>query len=111
LNLCRIAAWCLAAAIIILSLVPADVRPETGAPSFLEHFVIYLATGSAFYLGYPRRPFLLGILLIAFAASVEIVQLWVPGRHARLSDFIIDAVALNCGAGIDALVGRIGLRV
>jgi VanZ family protein len=33
-----------------------------------------------------------------FAGFVEIAQLFVPGRHARLSDFIVDALAMCVGA-------------
>ena len=89
----RIAAWALAAAIVILSLVPPTLRPETGAPHSLEHFTIFAATGFAFGLGYKRRHHLLAILLVIFSSAIEIAQLFVPGRHARLGDFIIDALA------------------
>jgi VanZ family protein len=47
----------------------------------------------AFGLGYKRRHDLLAILLVVFSGAIEIAQLFVPGRHARLGDFIIDAVA------------------
>ena len=93
----RIAAWSLAAAIVILSLVPRALRPETSAPHGLEHFIIFAAAGFAFGLGYERRHDLLAILLVIFSSSIEIVQLFVPGRHARLSDFIIDSVAACIG--------------
>jgi VanZ family protein len=86
----RIVAWNLAATIVILSLVPPALRPETGTPHNLEHFTICAATGFAFGLGYKRRRDLLAILLVIFVSSIEIAQLFVPGRHARLSDLIID---------------------
>ena len=101
----RIAAWSLAAAIVILSLVPPTLRPETSAPHSLEHFIIYAATGFAFGLGYKRRHDLLAILLVIFSGSIEIAQLFVPGRHARLSDFIIDAVAACIGLVMSSLLG------
>jgi VanZ family protein len=88
----RIAASGLATAIVVLSLVPPTVRPETTLSHSLEHFTIFAATGFAFGLGYQRKH-LLAILLVIFSAFIEIVQLFIPGRHARLSDFIIDAVA------------------
>src|SRR6516225_9235479 len=93
----RIAAWALAAAIVILSLVPPTLRPETGAPHSLEHFTIFAASGFSCGLGYKRRHDLIAILLIMFSGSIEIAQLFVQGRHARLSDFIIDAVAACIG--------------
>ena len=100
----RIAAWTLTATITILSLVPPSLRPETGTPHILEHFIIYAATGFTFGLGYKRRHDLLAIFLILFSASIEIAQLFVPGRHARLSDFIIDAVAAYIGLVMASLL-------
>ena len=97
LQAIRIFAWCLAITIVVLSVVPPGLRPETAAPHVLEHFLIYLVVGFAFGLGYDRRRSLLAILLVVFAGSVEILQLFVPGRHARLSDFIVDALALCIG--------------
>jgi VanZ family protein len=66
-------------------------EPETGARHNLEHFTIFAATGFAFGLGYKRRHDLIAILLVIFSGAIEIVQLFVPGRHARLGDFIIAA--------------------
>ena len=96
-KLARIAAWVLTAAIVVLSLVPPTLRPETSAPHSVEHFTIYAATGFAFGLGYKHRHDLLAILLLIFTGSIEIAQLLVQGRHARLSDFIIDAIAACMG--------------
>ena len=93
----RIAAWCLAATIVILSLVPPSLRPETGTPHVLEHFIVYTATGFTFGLGFRRRHDLVAIFLVIFSGSIEIAQLLVPGRHARLSDFVIDTLALCIG--------------
>jgi hypothetical protein len=99
----RISAWCLAATIVILSLVPPSLRPETGAPHSLEHLTIFVATGFAFGLGYKRGNFLLAILLVIFSGAIEIAQLFMPGRHARLSDFIIDTVAACIGLVMSSL--------
>jgi hypothetical protein len=55
-------------------------------PHSVEHFTIYVATGFAFGLGYKRRHDLLAILIVIFSGSIEVAQLSVPGRHARLSD-------------------------
>lgn len=94
LNAARITAWFLAAVITVLSLVPPWLRPETGAPHDLEHFAIFFATGLAFGSGYSRRPLVTTIALVVFAAMIEVAQTFVPGRHARLSDFVVDALAL-----------------
>jgi VanZ family protein len=103
-KIARIAAWSLATAIVILSLVPPTLRPETSAPHSVEHFLIYVATGFGFGLGYKRRHDLLAIFLVTFCGSIEVAQLFVPGRHARFSDFIIDAVAACIGLVMSSLL-------
>ena len=82
LNIARIIAWTLAAAIVVLSVVPPGLRPDTGTPHNLEHFLAYLATGFAFGLGYDRKHRLLALLLVLFSFWVEVLQLFVPGRRA-----------------------------
>ena len=76
-------------------------------PPNFEHFSIYCVAGLAFGLGYDRKPVLVAILLLIFSGSIEIAQLFVPGRHARLSDFIVDAFAMCVGLVLASLTGRI----
>jgi VanZ family protein len=90
-------AWLLALAILVLSVVPAWLRPQTGVPHDLEHFGIFVATGFAFGLGYPRRYAVMAIAMLIFAGAIETAQLFVPGRHALLSDFFLDTLALFYG--------------
>jgi VanZ family protein len=47
--------------------------------------------------------------MVAFSAAVELVQLFVPGRHARVSDFVIDAAAICFGLIMAWLARSIGL--
>jgi VanZ family protein len=107
----RIAAWSLAAAIVILSLVPPAQTPETSAPHNLEHLIIYAATGFAFGLGYKRRLYLLAVLLVIFSSAIEIAQLFVPGRHARVSDLIIDSGAACIGLLTSSLIDLARVRI
>jgi VanZ family protein len=94
------AAWLLAGAIVVLSLSPASVRPVTGAAHALEHFLIFLATGMAFGFGYSHRAGLLMIVLPTFAGAIEIAQDWIPGRHATVSDFLVDAASSCLGVAL-----------
>ena len=107
LKVVPIAAWSLAAAIVVLSLVPPNLRPESGIPHELEHFLIFLATGLAFGLSYDARHGLLAMKLAVFAGAVELAQLFVPGRHARFSDFLVDAVAVCAGSVTVSLVTQL----
>ena len=106
-KLCKALAWLLVVAIMVLSVVPSTSRPITPAAHDLEHFLIYLATGLAFGIGYPRGAWRLAIGLVAFAGAVELVQLFIPGRHARLSDFMIDAVAVCLGVAVLYVFARL----
>jgi len=107
----RVVAWLLLIAIVALSFVPASDRPMTGASSNLEHLAIYLATGFAFAFGYSDRLMLMTGALTLFSGLVEIVQIWAPGRHARLGDFLIDAVAAGLGIAAFIVMKRIVPRV
>ena len=96
-QFCKIAAWILFLAVIELSLVPPSFRPATVIPHGFEHLIIYFLMGLAFGLGYARRGILTTFLLNGFVGLIEIAQLFVPGRHARMSDFLIDAFAVSLG--------------
>jgi VanZ family protein len=101
---CRAAAWLLVVTIIVLSVISPVHRPTTGASHGLEHLSIFLATGVAFGIGYPDRVRVQALALATFAGAIEIAQLWVPGRHARLSDFLVDAAAVCIGLGLSCLL-------
>jgi VanZ family protein len=102
----RVVAWALAVVVALLSVVPPDSRPVTVVPHDFEHFAIFFATGFAFGVGYTRRPVMVVVMLILFAGLVEIAQVFVPARHARFSDFIVDALAACTGALLSAALSR-----
>jgi VanZ family protein len=106
----RIAAWLLTAVIVVLSVVPAWLRPETDLPHGIEHFTIFFATGVAFGIGYSRKPKIVAAMLVIFAGAVELAQIVDPGRHARVSDFIVDALAACVGAALVFLVAARALE-
>ena len=102
MTIARGAAWILVTSIVVLSLVPPYWRPITDFPHYLEHFGIYVITGLAFGIGYRRKEILFLILPI-FAGAIELAQLLVPGRHARATDFVIDAFAMCVGLTVSML--------
>jgi len=91
----RIGAWLSIFAIVALSIVPPDYRVTTDLPRPVEHFSIFLITGLAFGIAYPHRYVVQVVYLILFAGIVELTQLEVPGRHARLSDFVASALGVS----------------
>ena len=90
-------AWFTLVAIIVLSLIPPGARPTTFLPHKIEHASIFLLDGVAFGIAYCDYTWLSSIVAMMFCADIELAQLAIPGRHARLSDFLVDAIAICIG--------------
>jgi VanZ family protein len=97
--------------IIVLTIVPPLLRPVTGTPHNVEHLAIFLVTGAAFGLGYPRRESILCTLAILFSAMLEVAQLLIPGRHATFSDFLVDILSACAGIAAASLLGSARVQV
>jgi VanZ family protein len=69
----------------------------------MEHLLIFGIAGLALSLAYRASPLYQIIGMIVFAGALEVAQYWIPGRHARMSDFVINAI----GAIIGVIVGRL----
>jgi VanZ family protein len=106
----QIAAWFCFAAIVVLSLVSPALRPVTVVPHALEHAAIFALTGFAVGFGYPNRFASHTIALAIFAAAIELAQFYAPGRHPRLIDFVIDALAACAGLALAFLILRFCVR-
>jgi VanZ family protein len=109
-QLAQATGWVLLFAIAVVSLVPPGLRPETGVPHKLEHAAIFLLAGFAFGVGYSNGFLrcLLGLTL--FTVAIELAQLWIPGRHARLFDLIIDAISIGTGLVVGSMLVRVRQR-
>jgi VanZ family protein len=105
-NLSRAAAWILMTAIVLLTIVPPSLRPITPAPHNVEHAAAFLLAGLMFAFGYRGRELLLSITALLFCAGLEIGQLFVPGRHARFSDFVVDVIAALMGIAAGNLIAQ-----
>src|SRR5262245_13231918 len=92
-KLFRAAAWIVIGAIIVVSLVSPSVRPGTAVPHELEHLLIFGVVGLAFGLGYRFGHLYQMIGMVVFAGAIELAQYLVADRHARMSDFIVDATS------------------
>jgi VanZ family protein len=102
--LLRIFAWLLAAAVTFATLGPPRYRPHSNLGQDGEHALAFLLIGLAFGLAYPRHRMTV-VLAVGLIGVLELLQFLVPGRHARLEDFIVDALAACVGFVIAALVG------
>jgi VanZ family protein len=94
----------IAFAVAVLSIVPAEVRPVV-APHNFEHIAIYFALGLSAGLSYLPR-FAVGICgsLVLFCVTIEVLQIGIPGRHARIEDLVIDLIASQFGVAFVALL-------
>jgi VanZ family protein len=106
----RAMAWLALAAIIFLSLVPPGARPTTFFPHKMEHAGIFLFDGLAFGIAYLGYEWLLSVSAVIFCAGIELAQLMIPGRHARLSDFVVDATAVCVGIFAGSTLTRMRRR-
>jgi VanZ family protein len=106
-RLVRAVAWLYAGALVGLTLGPASVRPETPMPPYLEHVAAFGFSGLLFSIGYRSRPALVLLVGIGFAALLEFLQIWVPGRHARWIDLAMDALGFCIGTGVGVVVSRV----
>ena len=110
-QLSRVAAWVLIAIIAVLSFIPPGYRPVTPVPHNVEHLSIFLPAGLALGVGYERRHLLQSLALVLYAGAVELIQLQIPGRHGRLSDFLVNAVSACLGVGLAVLIPWVAQRI
>jgi len=103
--LAKLSAWILAAAVTFATLGPPRFRPHSSLGQDGEHALAFVLVGLAFGLAYPRQRPLTAALAVALTGVLEILQLWMPGRHARLEDFVVDALAACAGLGLSAAIG------
>jgi VanZ family protein len=106
----RIFAWLLAAAVTFATLGPASYRPHSHLGQDGEHALAFILIGLVFGLAYPWNRPRTAMIAVVMIGVVELLQLWAPGRHARLEDFIVDAltacVGLAVAAGLDWAMQR-----
>jgi VanZ family protein len=98
----RIFAWLLAAAVTFATLGPPRFRPHSDLGQDGEHALAFVLLGLAFGLAYTRHRLLTAAIAVAGIGLIEILQIWAPGRHARLEDFIVDALAACAGFAVAA---------
>jgi VanZ family protein len=109
-TLLRLFAWLLATAVTFATLGPPRFRPHSDLSQDAEHALAFVLVGLAFGFAYSRNRLLTSVIAVVMIGVLEILQLWAPGRHARLEDFVVDALAacigLTIAAGFDWAVQR-----
>jgi VanZ family protein len=110
-TLARCSAWLLAAAVTFATLGPPRYRPHVHLGQDGEHALAFVLLGLAFGLAYRQHRMLAAAIAVVLTGVLEIAQFWAPGRHARLEDFIVDALTACVGFVAAALLDRFVQRV
>ena len=106
-RLVRAIAWLYAAALAFLTVCPPGVRFETIMPHDLEHLAAFGVFGLLFSIGYRSRCLFVLLAGVSFTTVLEVLQVWVPGRHARWIDFAMDASGFCIGVGVGLVISRV----
>jgi VanZ family protein len=101
-TLFRIFAWLLATAATFATLGPQRFRPHSHLGHDGEHALAFILIGLAFGCAYPRHRWLAAAIAVVATGAIEVLQLWVPGRHATPEDFMVDALAACAGLAVAA---------
>lgn len=100
------------AMIVVLSLLPAQTRPHTGAGGEYEHWIAYALVGGTFAAGYlaMRAWLIAGSALTASAAILELLQSLIPGRTPELAGFVASFLGAWFGIFLVALIATFNRR-
>ena len=87
------AAWACFIFIAFATLSPLAMRPEltsreTDMILFVERFGAYALLGILFRLAYPHRIAFVWVLVLGIAVILELLQIVVPNRDARILDVL-----------------------
>jgi VanZ family protein len=93
----RFIAWACVIGLAVASWTPGQEVVRTGFNTRLEHMAAYLIAGIAVIIAYPRRPtWSIAAILSAYAGILELGQIYVPGRHAALLDWLASSSGVLC---------------
>jgi hypothetical protein len=106
----RMGAFILIAAVVFATLGPPRYRPHSSLGQDSEHAFAFVLVGLAVGLAFLQRRLLVAATSIVLIGLLEIMQLWAPGRHARLEDFLVDAATACIGLAFAAAAGWFAAR-
>jgi VanZ family protein len=102
-------AWALFIFIIYATLSSIEARPELSGEGFykafltiVERFGAFAALGLLFNFAYPRNVVFVCTLVFGSAIVLEILQIFIPDRDAR----VVDALEKLAGGGAGILLAR-----
>ena len=104
----RVLTWCCVVILAVLSLLPARAMVRTGLPGVVEHFVAYAGSAAIAMAGYGASRGSIQVIggFWVYAAILEYLQRFFPGRNPTIADFVGSAIGAMCGCLGIALVLR-----
>jgi VanZ family protein len=95
----KMTAWLCIIGLAVASWTPGEEMVRTGLNTRLEHTVAYLIAGIATIIAYPRKPvWSIAAILCAYAGILELGQMYIPGRHAAIVDWIASSSGVLCAS-------------
>jgi VanZ family protein len=93
------ALWLSLSTIVVLSLLPGQHRPHTGAPGQVEHFIAYLGAGLFVAVRHQalRSRLVLWVGVASLSCLLELLQQFVPGRVPNPFDALASSSGLVAG--------------
>jgi VanZ family protein len=110
-KLFAIAGWASVGFIVYATLVPLAMRPTAGdlGPN-CERFGAYAVASALMVLAYPRHQIRIGLFMVAIAVVLEISQLAIPDRDARVVDTLVKIMGALAGTAAATLCDRWAVR-
>ncbi len=109
-RLSRLAAIVLFLVIAFSTLSPIGLRPHIGDAN-MERAAAYLLFGITLAMGFPDHIRRCTIIVIGVAGLLEALQLIDPGRHARLHDALVKALAGIAGIVVVRIASVVMRRI
>ncbi|MBS9719790.1 VanZ family protein [Tianweitania sp. BSSL-BM11] len=100
------AAWLGLIGIAFSTLSPIGLRPHLGGPNY-ERLFAFALIGALFGLAYPKHLLRIAIIVVGFAVGLEILQMIIPGRHARMFDAVVKACGGMAGVFVAAILNSL----
>jgi VanZ family protein len=110
-KLFGIAAWASIGFIFYATLVPLAMRPTAGdLGANYERFAAYAVASALMVLAYPRYAVRIGLAIVAIAVVLEISQLAIPDRDARIVDTLVKIAGVLAGTATASFCDRLAVR-
>lgn len=103
----RAAAWLSLGVILLSTLVPIELRPQSPFSANWERLLSFFVAGLLFSLAYPRRLLLVIVVVVGAAIGFELLQLFAGTRHAQVRDMMVKLLGGGVGVGLGAVVSTV----